>query len=73
MSYALLIDLTSCVGCGECQRACQRSHGFPEVEAKKLNDKNFTYLDQQSDTFVRRMCQHCESPACASVCPVGAL
>ncbi|MBL0175311.1 MAG: 4Fe-4S dicluster domain-containing protein [Ignavibacteria bacterium] len=73
MSYALLIDLTGCVGCGECQRACQRSHGFPEVEAKNLNDKNFTCLDQHGDVFVRRMCQHCEQPACASVCPVGAL
>jgi formate dehydrogenase iron-sulfur subunit len=73
MSYALLIDTTQCVGCGECRRACQTSHGFPDVEAKKLNESNFTYLDQQKDVFVRRMCQHCEQPACASVCPVGAL
>jgi len=75
MSYALLIDITQCVGCGECQRACQESHGFPQVEAKKLNDKNFTFLQnfEKQEMFVRRMCQHCDKPACASVCPVGAL
>jgi formate dehydrogenase iron-sulfur subunit len=73
MAYALLIDTTECVGCGECRRACQTAHGFPDVDAKKLNDKNFTYVDQIGDVYVRRMCQHCEKPACASVCPVGAL
>lgn len=73
MSYGLLIDITQCVGCGACLSACQTTHGFPEVEAKKLNDKNFTFLEQKGDLFVRRMCQHCDEPACASVCPVGAL
>ena len=73
MSYALLIDISQCVGCGECRTACQKAHGFPEIEARNLNDKNFTCLDQHGDTFVRRMCRHCMKPACASVCPVGAL
>lgn len=45
----------------------------PKWKPKKLNDKNFTFLDQKGDLFVRRMCQHCEKPACASVCSVGAL
>ncbi len=73
MSYALLIDITQCVGCGECRTACQKSHGFPEIEARNLNEKNFTTLEQYGDTWVRRMCRHCNEPACGSVCPVGAL
>jgi formate dehydrogenase iron-sulfur subunit len=73
MSYALLIDITQCVGCGECRRACQTSHHFPDVDTKKLDEKNFTVVEQRGDVSVRRMCQHCEHPACASVCPVSAL
>jgi formate dehydrogenase iron-sulfur subunit len=73
MPFALLIDLTTCVGCGECRTACQNAHGFPEVEIQKLTANNFTYLEEKEDLYIRRMCQHCEEPACASVCPVGAL
>jgi formate dehydrogenase iron-sulfur subunit len=73
MSYALLIDTTMCVNCGECQKACQTTHGFPESEVKALHEQNFTFVDIQQDVNVRRMCQHCAEPACASVCPVAAL
>lgn len=73
MSYALLIDITQCVGCGECRRACQVSHGFPDVDTTTMNEKAFTVLEQHGEMYVRRLCQHCEEPACASVCPVGAL
>lgn len=73
MSYALLVDLTWCVGCGACVTACQESHGFPEKEVHTLSAKNYTYLEQKNDMYIRRMCQHCAEPACASVCPVGAL
>lgn len=73
MSYAILIDITACVGCGECQKACRKAHGFPETEVAALNDTNFTFVDQIGDSYVRRMCQHCTEPACASVCPVAAL
>ncbi len=73
MSFGLLIDITACVGCGACQTACQQSHGLPEREIKKLTATNYTYLDEYDGVFVRRMCQHCESPTCVSVCPIGAL
>jgi formate dehydrogenase iron-sulfur subunit len=33
----------------------------------------FTVLEEHNDKFVRRMCQHCEDPACVSACLVGAL
>ncbi len=73
MSYALLIDIPECVGCGECQAACQREHNLPVREMTKLTSTNYTYLQKYAnDVSVRRMCQHCESPTCVSVCPVGA-
>ncbi|MDT8325165.1 MAG: 4Fe-4S dicluster domain-containing protein, partial [Bacteroidota bacterium] len=79
MSHAILVDLTLCVGCGACTTACQQVHHFPEKENPELDDKNFTAIrtvtDKESgdEHYVRKMCRHCEEPACASACLVGAL
>lgn len=71
---ALLIDLTLCVGCNACQMACKEANHMaePEKEEKSLSATTYTALDEYDGVFVRRMCQHCEDPTCASVCPVGA-
>ena len=73
MSYALLIDTTRCVGCWACQEACQTEFGMPVTEEHALSATARTTLEEHGDTYVRRMCMHCDEPACASVCPVGAL
>jgi formate dehydrogenase iron-sulfur subunit len=78
MSHALLVDLTACVGCGACREACQTVHGFPVRETNKLDAKNFTRVElietkNGDEVYVRQMCRHCQEPACASACPVGAL
>ncbi len=70
---AMLIDITLCVGCNSCQAACKTANGLPEDEEKKLSATAYTALEEHDGVFVRRMCQHCESPTCVSVCPVGAL
>lgn len=69
---ALLIDLTLCIGCNACQDACKAENGLPEGEEKKLSSTAYTALEEHEGTYVRRMCQHCVDPTCASVCPVGA-
>ncbi len=70
---ALLIDLTLCVGCNACQVACKEANKLPGDEEKSLSPTAYTALQEYDGVFVRRMCQHCEDPTCASVCPVGAL
>jgi formate dehydrogenase iron-sulfur subunit len=77
MSNGILTDLTLCVGCGACRSACQEIHHFPDVESTTLDDRNFTVLhhyefEDGNELWVRRMCHHCQDPACASVCLVGA-
>jgi formate dehydrogenase iron-sulfur subunit len=69
---ALLIDLTLCIGCNSCQEACKKENGLPAGEEKQLSATAYTALEEHDGVYVRRMCQHCEEPTCASVCPVGA-
>ena len=69
---AMLIDITLCVGCNTCQEACKKQNQLKEGEEKSLSATAYTALEEHDGVFVRRMCQHCESPTCASVCPVGA-
>jgi formate dehydrogenase iron-sulfur subunit len=73
MSYAMLIDTTRCIGCMACQEACQSEYGMPVSEQKVLSATARTTVEERGDYFVRRMCMHCDQPACVSVCPVGAL
>ncbi|HWR35195.1 MAG TPA: 4Fe-4S dicluster domain-containing protein [Clostridia bacterium] len=70
---AILVDIKRCVGCQSCEQACQRVHGFPEQHQAHLSDTALTVVEQHGEKFVRRMCLHCEDPACASACLVGAL
>ena len=69
---AMLIDITQCVGCNACQEACKKTNRLPEGEEKALSATAYTALEEHDGVYVRRMCQHCIDPTCASVCPVGA-
>lgn len=70
---AMLIDTTKCVGCRACEQACKEIHGFPQEHEPALSATALTVVQERGDKFVRRMCMHCQNPACASACPVGAL
>ena len=73
----LLIDFTLCVGCKKCVEACKVQNKLPGKVDPILTDKTWATLethekDNGYKTYVRRLCMHCEKPACESVCPVGA-
>jgi len=38
-----------------------------------LSATNYTQIEEWGEHYVRRMCMHCISPSCVSVCPVAAL
>jgi len=69
---SLLIDVTKCVGCGECARACAVANNLPNEESLELSATHYTVIKPIKDVYVRRLCMHCNSPTCVSVCPVGA-
>lgn len=74
---ALLIDIPKCVGCGACVAACYQENGLPVEDSPELGPHHYavvrTVRTRREEAYYRRLCMHCLDPACASVCPVGAL
>jgi len=77
MSKALLYDATVCIGCKQCEQACAEHNKLPYDDATAAEDRQsahkYTVVLTKGDKFMRRLCMNCSDPACASVCPVGAL
>ncbi len=80
----ILTDTTKCIGCRECVAACKRRNHLEADVPRRwslddgLSARNWTSIIEKElpngdPAFVRKQCRHCEEPACASVCPVGAL
>jgi formate dehydrogenase iron-sulfur subunit len=77
MSKSLLYDATLCIGCKQCEQACADKNKLPyddKIAAEsRQSEHKFTVVLNKDDKFMRRLCMNCADPACASVCPVGAL
>jgi formate dehydrogenase iron-sulfur subunit len=80
LSVGILTDITKCIGCLKCVAACKEVHNLEEDEPRiwqkddGLSAENWTSVIRKPDEhYVRKQCRHCIEPACASVCPVGAL
>ncbi len=73
-SKALLIDITKCIGCRMCASACAAANNLPDEEATELSATHYTVVKgfNGDQTYVRRMCMHCNEPTCVSACLVGA-
>jgi molybdopterin-containing oxidoreductase family iron-sulfur binding subunit len=76
--WGLLIDVAKCgTGCNECVTACQKENGWqdtghPETDAQWI--RKVTVKNPKSGAVAELpvMCQHCDEPPCADVCPTGA-
>ena len=73
MSHALLLDTTRCIGCGACSAACKEQNGLPLEIEETTTAYTFTVVQKRAGVNVRKLCMHCLSPTCVSVCPVGAM
>jgi formate dehydrogenase iron-sulfur subunit len=73
MSHALLLDTTRCIGCGACSAACKEQNNLPIEIEERSTAYTWTVVEKHAGQNVRRMCMHCLSPTCVSVCPVGAM
>jgi len=86
-SFAVLHDVTRCIGCRRCEMGCQQANNLP-LPARPLDDisvldkKRRTTADAWTvvnkyhvdgkDVFCKTQCNHCIDPACGVACFVKA-
>lgn len=88
-SVGVLVDMTLCVGCRQCEYACRKANGIDPGDLESYEDES-VFADQRrpsTDSFTvinrhgtsdapvhaKLNCMHCNHPACVSACIVGAL
>lgn len=75
MQISFYFDQSRCICCHTCNIACRDWHNIQDV---KVNWRRITTIEEGvfpniSVASLSLSCCHCEEPACASVCPVGAI
>ncbi len=77
MSDQLMIycDSDRCIKCYACQVACKQWHGFMAggVSRRNVIEHTSGKFPNVQRTFTSMSCMHCVEPACAKVCPAGAI
>jgi len=82
--YGILYDSTYCGGCQVCEIECADHYGFPwpedEPVAGVIREPNETrrvavncYNTSKGEMYMRKACNHCNNPACASACLTKAM
>jgi carbon-monoxide dehydrogenase iron sulfur subunit len=77
MSPTLSIDVDRCVACGRCEIACSVEHSrskdlFGALMQHDAPRSRITVTEREGMPIVL-VCVHCDDPACAAVCPAGAI
>lgn len=66
-----LVKPHNCLNCQACVEACRKFNKTPESRPAR---RHITKYEKDGEAlFVSTFCMHCEEPACASVCPAGAI
>ena len=73
MRYAIIIDLTKCIGCNACTVACKTNNSTPSgiLWARVVTEENGTYPNARME-FTPILCMHCKEAPCVRACPSGA-
>ena len=80
--YAVMHDMTRCVGCRSCEYECATANGLPEppddIEpVRKTDEKTRTVINEHNTSkgvfYSKVQCMHCSQPACVSACLTQAM
>ena len=81
--YGFSYDATRCTGCKTCEAACRDVNRLElgstyrkvwEIEGGGWSQAtDGTWTTDSYTYYVSVSCQHCDNPACAQVCPTGAM
>lgn len=69
--FVMVIDLAKCRNARKCMTKCQSAHQL-KPEQHHINVLDMKDPDNKAAYFMPKPCQHCDNPACVSVCPVDA-
>jgi CRP-like cAMP-binding protein len=72
---ALIINLESCVRCGNCVQACDDLHGYSRIarRGKKLTRRIEQDRRAHESLYFPTSCLQCATPECMVGCPTGAI
>ncbi len=77
--YAIVTDLNRCVGCLACMVACKAVNNVPigsywnkVLRIGPTKKDSYARTSDVEMYYLPVQCQHCEDPACVSVCPTEA-
>jgi molybdopterin-containing oxidoreductase family iron-sulfur binding subunit len=72
--YAMLIDMTRCIGCDACTVACKQENGTPvdTFFARVLNIETGKYPNVKR-IYLPVLCNHCDDAPCLKACPNKAI
>jgi molybdopterin-containing oxidoreductase family iron-sulfur binding subunit len=69
--FVMVVDLAKCKNALKCQQACNKGHYITGdnawLKVYKMQEDNDT-----APYWMPTQCQHCDQPACVTVCPVDA-
>lgn len=80
----MLYDSTRCLGCRACERVCAKIHDLPEpkdeMKAGVMRNTSETqrsaintHVTSKGEVYSRKMCMHCNEPACTAACLTQAM
>ncbi len=71
--WAMVVDLRRCVGCQSCTVSCAVENRVPSGQFRTVvSDYEVVRAGVSRRALVPRLCNHCGSPACTTVCPTQA-